>query len=57
MGWEFWQDEGLGNVTATLKAEGMWTVEDPTIIVFTDENVRELAVGRRVVALQCVCGW
>jgi hypothetical protein len=57
MGWKFWQDEGLGNVTATLKAEGMWTVEDPTIIVFTDENVRELAVGRRVVALQCVCGW
>lgn len=34
-------DEGLGNVTAQLKSEGMWTAEEPTIIVFTDENVRE----------------
>ena len=31
-------DEGLGNVTALLKTEGMWTKEEPTIIVFTDEN-------------------
>lgn len=31
-------DEGLGNVTKLLRAEGMWTSEEPTIIVFTDEN-------------------
>ena len=28
----------LGNVTALLKTEGMWTAEEPTVIVFTDEN-------------------
>ena len=26
-------DEGLGNVTQLLKTEGMWTKEEPTIIV------------------------
>ena len=31
-------DEGLGNITALLKAEGMWSVEEPTVLVFTDEN-------------------
>ena len=31
-------DEGLGNVTAQLKSQGMWTAEEPSIIVFTDEN-------------------
>ena len=31
-------DEGLGNVTRLLQSEGMWSTDEPTIIVFTDEN-------------------
>ena len=31
-------DEGLGNVTLTLQEQGMWSTDEPTIIVFTDEN-------------------
>jgi arylsulfatase A-like enzyme len=31
-------DEGIGNITKLLESEGMWTEENPTIIIFTDEN-------------------